>query len=1086
MLALRVPRERRVYATALVIVFGWAWLSPWLAVVQSDGLTVTVVSPASGSFVRGTIVVTARPSDDARIVAVRFLVDGEPIQRDMAAPYSIAWDTATVGDGLHTLRARARYADGGIGTSAPVRVTVDNSPPTVGITTPSAGAIMSGVITFAAAASDTVRVDRVVFLVDGTPLERDTAAPYSVKWDTTTAGDGAHTLRVRARDAAGNTAASARITVTIDNTPPAVNIIAPAPDATVDGVITVAAGASDSVGVIDVQFFLDAVPLGVEDTAAPYSVQWDTTTISDGPHVLTARSRDAAAHAVTSAPVTVIVANTPPVTTLRVEESSSSVSFLRVWTRNFQGAPGGWSGGSAAFGVETSARALLNFSGTGVSWIGLRGPNVGIANVYVDGTYTATVDGYAPANEVQAVLFTSHALTPGPHMLAVEVTRTRNAASSDFIVNVDAFDVTGARLDTVPAIAITSPADGTDISGTTTITASAQDEVGVAGVQFVLDGAPLGDAVGAQPYAINWDSTTVAEGTHTLTAVARNSAGNTATSAPVSVIVANDDFSAAAASETRFEETDPAVVYTSGTTAPGRPAEWWQGSRSRGWSVGTAAFNRSNGGRATFTFTGTSVSWIGFLAPWAGIARVYVDGVLAAELDLYSPVEQVQVPVFTATELEPGAHTVSVESTGLRNAAGVDYAVVVDAFDVSPPSPLPVTGTRFEESAASTTFTGGWIQGDDTKPWSSGTAAVSATPMVPGARATFTFVGTRVSWVGLRGPQTGIARIYLDGAFQATVDTYSPAEIHSFVYSVASLAAGTHTFAVEVTGQRNPAAVDSLIYLDAFDIRSRMEDTDASLTYSGAWTLEDTVRAYSGTSLQTGAGTAARSANAGLSVEFVFTGTSASWIGLRAPWAGLANVFVDGTLAAQVDLYSPAEQVQVPVFAVTGLPATSHTLRINVTGARNPAASAAWVVVDAFDTVQASPPAIMRVQETHPAVALTADWSVFPGGGLFSGDTSRLTVTAGGRATYTFSGTAVRWLGESGFATGVANVSIDGTFRARVDTKAFLQEAYQVPLFTATGLTSGTHTLTIEAIGRNNEPPGSPVERVVVDAFDVY
>src|SRR5205823_5352431 len=71
-------------------------------------------------------------------------------------------------------------------------------------------------------------------------------------------------------------------------------------------------------------------------------------------------------------------------------------------------------------------------------------------------------------------------------------------------------------------------------------TANASDNVGVAGVQFKLDGANLGTEDTAAPYSRTWDTTTAANGsTHTLTAVARDAAGNTATSASVTVTVSN-------------------------------------------------------------------------------------------------------------------------------------------------------------------------------------------------------------------------------------------------------------------------------------------------------------------------------------------------------------------------------------------------------------------------------------------------------------------------------------------------------------------------------------------------------------------
>ena len=52
------------------------------------------------------------------------------------------------------------------------------------------------------------------------------------------------------------------------------------------------------------QFKLDGANLGAEDTSAPYSVSWNSTTAGNGPHALTAVARDAAANTRTSATVT--------------------------------------------------------------------------------------------------------------------------------------------------------------------------------------------------------------------------------------------------------------------------------------------------------------------------------------------------------------------------------------------------------------------------------------------------------------------------------------------------------------------------------------------------------------------------------------------------------------------------------------------------------------------------------------------------------------------------------------------------------------------------------------------------------------
>ena len=92
---------------------------------------------------------------------------------------------------------------------------------------------------------------------------------------------------------------------------------------------------------------------------------------------------------------------------------------------------------------------------------------------------------------------------------------------------------------TPPTIAMTAPLAGATVSGKVTVSASATDNVGVAGVQFKLDGVSLGVQVTTPPYAVTWDTTTTASGAHTLSAVARDAAGNTGSSASVTVTVAN-------------------------------------------------------------------------------------------------------------------------------------------------------------------------------------------------------------------------------------------------------------------------------------------------------------------------------------------------------------------------------------------------------------------------------------------------------------------------------------------------------------------------------------------------------------------
>jgi hypothetical protein len=91
---------------------------------------------------------------------------------------------------------------------------------------------------------------------------------------------------------------------------------------------------------------------------------------------------------------------------------------------------------------------------------------------------------------------------------------------------------------TPPTVSITTPADQATVSGSSPITAMASDDVGVVGVQFQLDGSALGAEQTTTPYSVTWNTATTSNGPHSVTAVARDAAGNRA-QAMVNVTVSN-------------------------------------------------------------------------------------------------------------------------------------------------------------------------------------------------------------------------------------------------------------------------------------------------------------------------------------------------------------------------------------------------------------------------------------------------------------------------------------------------------------------------------------------------------------------
>lgn len=114
--------------------------------------------------------------------------------------------------------------------------------------------------------------------------------------------------------------------------------------------------------------------------------------------------------------------------------------------------------------------------------------------------------------------------------------------------------------DLVSTVSLTAPATGATIFDTVIVTASASDITGAMGIQFMLDGSDLGIEDTSPPYSVSWDTTLVTDGSHVLIAVARDAAGNTVTSVPVTVTVSNTITASASAVLMWDANTEPDVA----------------------------------------------------------------------------------------------------------------------------------------------------------------------------------------------------------------------------------------------------------------------------------------------------------------------------------------------------------------------------------------------------------------------------------------------------------------------------------------------------------------------------------------------
>jgi subtilisin family serine protease len=187
---------------------------------ESNPPQVAVTEPTDGALLRGMVTVAATATDDTAVASVEFFEGSTLLCTDTTAPYSCLWNTIAGGDGAKALTATAYDTFGNSSASAPVNVTVDNTPPETTITgkPPSPSGSPSATFEFSASepgSSFECSLDGGAYAACGSPRTYDGLA------------DGGHQFRVRATDLAGNTDATpAQYNWTIDTQPPETTIVA--------------------------------------------------------------------------------------------------------------------------------------------------------------------------------------------------------------------------------------------------------------------------------------------------------------------------------------------------------------------------------------------------------------------------------------------------------------------------------------------------------------------------------------------------------------------------------------------------------------------------------------------------------------------------------------------------------------------------------------------------------------------------------------------------------------------------------------------------------------------------------------------
>jgi hypothetical protein len=190
--------------------------------------------------------------------------------------------------------------------------------------------------------------------------------------------------------------------------------------------------------------------------------------------------------------------------------------------------------GSYTLQLTASDGQLLSSSTTIVTVIAATGPVVGAgANQTIALSSSATLSGTAADPCLpNCSLTATWSMVSGPGTVTfanpagLSTTATFSMAGTYVLLLTSSDGI----LNSTSSITVTVNACGTAVSGTVTLTANVTSSVGIAGVQFQLDGVNLGPQLTTTPYSLTWVTTLGANGCHVLTAAAQDVNGNTGTS----------------------------------------------------------------------------------------------------------------------------------------------------------------------------------------------------------------------------------------------------------------------------------------------------------------------------------------------------------------------------------------------------------------------------------------------------------------------------------------------------------------------------------------------------------------------------
>jgi hypothetical protein len=482
-----------------------------------DGVapSVSLTAPANGAGVAATINVSANASDNVGVAGVQFMLDGSSLAtEDTSSPFSTSWDTTAVSDGSHTLAAVARDAAGNVTTSAAITVSVSNAPPPP--PPPPAGGI-------AGLYPGDVGIENDPNVVFVERFDEATLANLFGRWTDVLNGPGMSIMN----DAPANSPVGKSLVISFSGTSTGGHLYR-----------QLTQPVSDT---LYVRYYIKHPALnnyqhsGVWMGGYNPSLAWPNPQAGVKP---TGSDRFSAS----------------------AEQNDNNFDHYDYWMGMHQSNDGNYWGdhllnnpnvqapGDQWMCVEQMVKLntpVTASNGEHAIWInGVKVSHLGQG--FPNGSWSGGIFTQDPSGVPFEGFQWRNTTNLNLNWLWLQVYSTSGAGTFKYAHVVAAKSYIGCLAPgggvpdtTLPAVALSAPAAGATVTGTVNVTANASDNVGVAGVQFKLDGANLGAEDTTAPYSVSWNTTSASNASHTLTAVVRDAAGNSSTSAPSSVTVSN-------------------------------------------------------------------------------------------------------------------------------------------------------------------------------------------------------------------------------------------------------------------------------------------------------------------------------------------------------------------------------------------------------------------------------------------------------------------------------------------------------------------------------------------------------------------